>query len=376
MKTAGIICEFNPFHNGHKYLLEAAREHADAVICVMSGSFVQRGEAALYDKWERTRAALLNGADLVFELPVRYSLSSAQSFARGSVAMLDKTGVTDFLCFGCECGDIGQLLRPAELLLNEPPEISEKIKQLISAGESYPKARAEAYKNVIGEEILSQPNNILALEYLMACRVLNSDIVPIAVKRHAVGHHGTSDGNKYASATHLRGMIRENKSISGYAPYDFSDCIEYDTDRLTEIFKYKLITNRERIFDGICDAEPGLAERFLKYINEPKLSDIIENVKTKRYTYARLRRIVLCSILNIRGGYKQPEYLRILGMNTIGKQLLAEMRKKSALPIINKAADFQNEMFDEDIAASDIAALCADKPVMQKRDYFTSPVIV
>lgn len=376
MKTAGIVCEFNPFHYGHKYLIENVKKEFDAAICIMSGNFVQRGEAALYDKRKRCEAALFCGADLVFELPVRYVLSSAQGFALGSISLLDKTGIADSVCFGCECSDINELIKTAEILASEPSAVSEKIQKLIADGESYPRARATAFSGLVNSEIISEPNNILALEYISALNSIKSKMTPYPVKRFAVEHDSDIANGSYASASYLRAMVKDGKDISKYTPYDFSECTKYDTDKLTPLIKYKFMDMRENFFDGIPDAEIGLAERFLKAINEPSFSDMIEAVKTKRYTYARLRRIVLRAIMNIKGGYKEPEYLRILGMNDTGKKLLAEMRKKASLPIVNKTADFKSTMLDEDIFASGIAALCADKNIAVNRDYLESPVIV
>lgn len=374
MKTAGIICEFNPFHYGHKYLIDTVKKNFDAVVCIMSGSFVQRGEAAVFDKWTRTHAALSCGADLVFELPVRYSLSSAQGFSAGSITLLDKTGIIDSVCFGSECADTGTLVRCAELIANEPPEVSEKIKDLMSAGESFPKARSDAYGGLIDANILSQPNNILAIEYIAALKKISSSITPVSIKRHAVEHHSSSANGQFASASMLRGLMSSGGDISEYTPYDFSQSARFDTNKLTDIFKYKLLTCREKIFDGIPDAEPGLAERFMKAVNEPTLCAIIEKVKTKRYTYTRLQRVALSAMLNLTGGYREPEYLRILGMNGTGKNLLAQMRSASSLPIVNKAADFK--LPPEDILATNLAALCSDRGCIQNRDFVTSPVIV
>ena len=376
MKTAGIVCEFNPFHYGHKYLIETVKKEFDAVVCIMSGSFVQRGEAALYDKWTRCEAALLNGADLVIELPVRFALSSAKGFSMGSISLLAQTGIVDSVCFGCECCDTDELIKTSEILSCEPPEVSEKIKELMARGQNYPKARAEAFKGLVNPDIISQPNNILALEYISAVKNLNTSMKVYPIKRYAVDHDSPQANGNFASASFLRDAVKNGRDISAYTPYDFTRCTRYDTDKLTPIFKYKLISMRDKIFDNIPDAEPGLAEHFFKAINEPTLSDIIESVKTKRYTYTRLRRVALSAVLNIHGGYKNPEYLRILGMNDTGKALLSDMRKKASLPLVNKTADFKSPMFNEDIYATNIAALCSDRQVLQNSDYFNSPIII
>ena len=154
MRVSAVICEYNPFHNGHKYQLEYMKGISDAVVCIMSGDFVQRGEAAIFDKFERTQAALANGADLVIMLPVCFSLNTAERFAFGGVSLAESLGVVDTLCFGSECGDISRLTNAAKSLIGEPKEVSEKIRKLVGEGMSYPKARAKAFLGIIDEDIL------------------------------------------------------------------------------------------------------------------------------------------------------------------------------------------------------------------------------
>lgn len=375
MKIAGIICEYNPFHNGHAYQLALAKNIADAAVCIMSGSFVQRGEAAVYDKWTRAHAALLNGADLVLELPVRYCLSSAQGFARGAVESLNSTGVIDSLIFGSEIGNIHELSHAAELIANEPSEVSEKIKNLMARGMGYAAARTEAYRGIIDANLLSEPNNLLALEYLCALKATNSKITPITHTR-TTGYHSAVPENEFASATLLRKKINAGESISLYTPFDFSDCEKYDTEKLTEIFRYRIITEGEKLFSLIPDAEAGIENRFIKSADIETFDGIVDFVSGKRYTRARVRRIMLSALLNIRGGYRTPEYIRILGMNETGMKILSQMREKSTLPVVNKTADFSSPMIFEDIRATNISVLCADRPIRQNRDFFTSPIIV
>lgn len=376
MKTAGIICEYNPFHSGHKYQIEKVKQNFDAVVCVMSGSIVQRGDIAIFDKWTRTKSALCNGCDLVIELPVKYALSSAEGFASGSVKLLGSTGIIDALCFGSESGKISELTNCAKTLLSEPPEVSAKIKALLDNGLPFVKARSMAYKEILDTDLPSEPNNILAIEYIKAILMQKSDITPVTIKRMGAGYHDTAYDKNFVSATYLREKIRNGEDISGLTPYDFSGSIAYDINQLTDIFKYKLITEKESAFDGICDMEPGLANRFLKELDKEQLTDIIDAVKTKRYTYARLFRIALSVLLGLKVDTVEPEYIRILGMNTIGKQLLSKMKSTSRFPIINKVANFKNNMILPDILATDLAALCASVPVPLGRDYTTSPIII
>ncbi len=376
MKIAGVICEYNPFHFGHKFQLDLIKEQFGGIICVMSGSFVQRGEAAVFDKWTRAEAAVLNGADLVLELPVRYCLSSAQDFAKGGVEILSATGVTDALCFGSECADTERLSRAAEIMAKETPETSQKIRSLLKTGISYPAARAQAFSGFIDNEIIESPNNILGLEYINAIKSSGSTIKPIALPRKSVGHDDNVISGIYASATRIRQILEAGGDISSLTPFDFSTAVKYNTDRLGDIFRYNMIMKGEGAFDGIRDIEPGLASRFVKYSGIGTFSGIAASVKTKRYTLSRLKRIALCSIMGITGSYKPPQYLRILAMNDCGRKILADMRKKARLPIVNKAADFKDDSINEDIRATDIAALCAETPMPSGRDFTVSPVYI
>ncbi len=376
MKIAGIICEYNPFHTGHKYQIDALKRDFDAVVCVMSGSFVQRGEVAIFDKWTRAKAALTGGADLVLELPVKSVLSSAEGFAMGGVSLLNSLGIVDAISFGSECGDIDMLKKYAGIIINEPPEVSEKIKQLNKEGISFAKARADAYKGILDEEILSSPNNILAIEYIKALMQIKSSIDPITHKREGAGYNDKASKDGFASATMLRERIKANDDVAEFLPFDFSSCVRYDTDKLTDIFKYKLITEGTDAFSGISDIEPGLDNRFLKALDKNSLTDIIDSVKTKRYARTRISRIAMRVLLGLCDSHYSPEYVRILGFNDIGKRMLSEMKESCALPIVNKVADFDNDAILPDILATDIAALCAHAPIPKGRDYTTSPIII
>ena len=213
MKITGIIAEYNPFHNGHKYQIEEAKKFSDAVVVIMSGSFVQRGSIAITDKWTRAKVAAENGADLVLELPVIYSLNTAQRFAKGAVEILDRTNVIDYLCFGSESGNVDELTKVADMLINEPEDVSEKIKKFIAEGISYPAARQKAFRGLIDEEILSSPNNILALEYIKALIEIESSIEPVTVKRYGTDYHDEFAKNGIASASAIRSMIKNQENV-------------------------------------------------------------------------------------------------------------------------------------------------------------------
>lgn len=375
MKVAGIICEYNPFHNGHKYQIDTLKKEYDAIVCVMSGSFVQRGEVAIFDKWTRTKAALSSGVDLVIELPIKNVLSSAEGFATGGVEILESLGIIDAISFGSECGNIDILEKFAKALLFETPEISAKIKDYMELGMSYAKSLSCAYNGVLDEEILSSPNNILAIEYIKALQRINSKIKPVTIMRKGAGYHDTNTVGCFASATGLREKINTGEDISSFSPFDFSSCTKYDTNKLTDIFKYKLITRGSDAFSGISDVEAGLDKRFLKFVDRASLSDIIGHVKTKRYTLTRLSRIAMRVVLGLCDMEYSPEYVRILGFNDTGRGLLSTMKDTCRLPVVNKVADFDSDAILPDILATDITALCANTPVPKGRDFTTSPII-
>ena len=220
MKTMAIICEYNPFHNGHAYQISQHRSccGVDCVIAVMSGNFVQRGAPAQCDKWTRAKMALMGGCDLVLELPTLFAVQSAERFARGAVEMIDAMGFVDFLSFGSECGDIAALTRAAQVLLE--PDFQAQVAKRMKSGTSYPAARAAALSDALGgncANLLAQPNNLLAIEYLKNLLRLNSKTVPITLRRTA-GHHQSIAENGFCSASHLRERITDGDEIDGLIP--------------------------------------------------------------------------------------------------------------------------------------------------------------
>lgn len=377
MKTAGLTAEFNPFHNGHKYILEEIRKHFDAVAVIMSGSFVQRGDIAVTDKYTRAAAALKNGADLVIELPVIYALNTAQRFAFGAVATLDRTGIIDSLVFGSESGDKEELITCARIMENESAEISYKIKKYMSSGMSYPSARAKAYEGIVRDDLISKPNNILALEYIQALHKIHSDMDIFTIKRTNV-FHAREERGKIASAADIRKMMRENRDISEYVPS--ADFEIYDIKELDKALTYFLRTVSAGELARVNDVSEGIENRIL---SAAKVSlgfeEICAAVKAKRYTMSRVRRILLSSFLKItkEDAYREPEYIRILGMNKTGKTLLREMKSKAKLPVIIKAAVLKdNEIFKIERRASEAAAMCATAQTPQgDEDLRRSPII-
>lgn len=309
----GIICEFNPLHDGHRYLINTVREKSDGVVCVMSGNFVQRGEFAVYDKFKRAENALNNGADLIIELPCVYSLMSANGFAKYAVQILESTGVVDEIAFGAECDNVDSLKATADKIKSCSSEIKNKMKE----GLSYPSAR----KAVVKSEILDTPNNILAIEYI------NSTSLPCrAIKRIGKGHD-TDDSSYSASA------IRKNLSPD-----------EICTIKNCEIAVLaKLRTMTAEDFSKIEDVSEGLENRIVNAVRSSvSLEEIYGKIKSKRYTHSRIRRIILRSYLGITKEYgTNAPYIRILGFNDRGKELLSKMKKNAKLPIISRYSNIE-----------------------------------
>ena len=298
--NTGIICEFNPFHWGHKYLIDSIKSDG-AVICVMSGNFVQRGEFAIYDKFKRCDKALENGADIVIELPCVYSLMSAEGFANAGVTLLEKTGIVDEIAFGTECDDINKLKEIA----NKIDESHELIKAEMKKGVSYPVAR----KNVIDDDLLDTPNNILAIEYLR-----HTSLPAKAVRRIGKGHD-TNDELYSASA-----IRKSEKAI---------------------LARLRAMSSED--FAQIEDVNEGLENRIYNAVRQStSVEDIYKLIKTKRYTLSRIRRIILKAYLGITKEYPfDVPYIRILGFNSKGKELLPILKKNAKLPIISKYSDIQ-----------------------------------
>ena len=373
--VSGVIAEFNIFHNGHKYLVDEAKKQSDAVVSVMSGSFVQRGDTAIADKWSRARAALMCGVDLVLELPVCYALNAAPDFAAGGVNTLASLGIIDTLVFGSESGDIDVLSEAAHKADGD----NETVKRLMADGLSYPAALGRACG-----DIFQGSNNILAVEYIRAINNYGADMKPVTIKRQGVAHDDDNTSGKFASASKIREMIFNNEDISQYIPYPLSEIGSqpYLLSRLDSAFAAKLRTMSADELALISEVSEGLENRILSAAREcDTFTGIAEAVKSKRYTMSKIRRILIAALLGFdKDIYSpEPEYIRILGMNRRGAEILKKAKKNCSVPVITKAADYRetSKMFELDLRATDIAALCSPDVNMRKGglDFKSSPVI-
>lgn len=348
MKTYGIICEYNPFHNGHIYQIEEARKNgATHIVAIMSGNYVQRGDVAMIDKFARAKVSVNNGVDLVVELPVIYSLSSANFFARAGVMMLGALGCVDGISFGSECGDIELLKNAAMASLNMSTKenIEGKIKPLLEQGMSFPAAMQQAIALEQGPMIASvfdTPNNTLAVEYLKAIKMLNLEFELHTVKRKGAAHDSlTPSDDGFASGTLLRQMIEDGDDISAFVPKDMADLVkEYDEkdliayyDNLERELLYVLRSNIPPTIAECPDVDPGLANLvFRAGVESNSLDDFMENAGTKRYTDARLRRLLLNLYIGIKATdlMIMPPYGRVLALNEKGAEILKASKEKEA----------------------------------------------
>lgn len=360
MKIVGLITEYNPFHAGHLYHMQQARELTGADYCVvlMSGSFVQRGEPAIFDKYLRTKTALLAGADLVLEIPAAFSTASAHEFAAYGVALLSSIGV-DAVVFGSECGQIEILKQAAYALNHESAEFQERLRKGLKAGLTYPQARAKALEmEDTWASVLSSPNNILGIEYLRAAEDLHSPMEFYTISRKGSGYHEDTlaDAN-FPSASAIRGIIRNSLSkdkdlldiLASHLPAvthpAYTGAVPVFVDDFSELLNAAVLQLQATF--SIADLSPELAARLAKPPYFPlSFEERIQALKTRQLTYTRVSRALLHLVLGMReediSRWKEEGYAlyaRILGFRRQSSPLLSCLHKKSSIPLITKMAD-------------------------------------
>lgn len=427
IKAVGIIAEYNPFHNGHAYHIQAAKAASGADYCIvaMSGDFVQRGAPAVYDKYTRTKMALLNGADVVVEIPPLFATSSAEDFAACGVSLLDRLGIVTHLCFGSECADVTELQKIAAVLCQEPEAYSVLLKSYLKNGLSFPDARARAVKEYLSDSaasLLSSPNNILAVEYLKALQRKKSSIVPLAVKRLGNDYHDTVLAEqlpdsfheamgcscqtrpvcRLSSASSIREALRSSDRqsvarLQDHVPQSVWEEMEQRTpmelNDFSALLSYRLLELAYENCDleQFLDVSPELASRIRRQtLDFSSFEKQIEALKTKQYTYTRVSRCLLHILLHLTAGdalsRRQNGYVsccRILGFRKEAAPLLTAMKKASSLPLITKTADAQRILtpdaftaFRQDLFCSHIYQEAAQaKSGIFRRNEYTQSVI-
>lgn len=350
MSVIGIVCEFNPFHNGHKHLIDSVKGKDDIVVAVMSGNFVQRGEPSLFPKDIRTKIALENGVDIVLELPFLYATASAEKFASSAVKILASFGC-DKIAFGSEDGNVLQIEKAAEVLLDD--SFDGRIKYYLDSGVSYPQARQKAFNEYGVDFDISLPNNILALEYVKAIKKENLSLKPVTVNRLGVGYNDDFSVDKIASATHIRNLIDGDKDFCTFVPDGSYSRYEKALSDGKYVSKDKfnlaaMAVLRSRLNENLSDyanMAEGLENRIKDVITKSVTVDELYSLaKTKRYTHSRIRRSVLSLIVGVKNSDLKIDipYYRLLGFNKSVSKVMGVSAKKSPIPFVVNYSDIQS----------------------------------
>ena len=388
MNISAIIAEYNPFHNGHMYLAETARRQgADCIISVMSGNWVQRGDAAVISKFARARQALECGVDLVAELPTYWAMSTAQKFAAGAAEIVENLGA-DTLVFGSECGDIERIIRTVYCIRSS--SFSSRLRELLDAGTPLAKSRETAVQELCGNgDILRSPNDTLAVEYINALKSLNSKMKFSAVKRLGAGHNSTEAQDGICPAGMLRKLIKEDKLdiANKYMPAAAFEILqsEYgaghtaDIDRLEKTILTALRTGSPEKFKALPDISEGIENRLFNAARlSSTISQFMDFASTKRYTNARLRRLILSAFLNIKATDipDRVPYIRILGCNQKGADALQAARTHTKIPIIMRSTSLKDDpVFKFESTATDVYSLAQNNPSPCGEE-FTNGIII
>ena len=399
MNITGIITEYNPFHNGHKFHLEESKKQtkSDGTICIMSGNFVQRGGPAIIDKWKRTEMALNNGVDLIIELPTFYAVSSAEFFAKGAVSILNSLNIVNNLFFGSEIGDAKALSEIAKVLVSEDERFQNILKENLSLGLTFAKAREKSLIEYLNSSeinnIITSSNNILGIEYIKAILKLNSSINPVALKREGSNYNDKSLSQTFSSATSIREVLKNTsniedlKNIIPLESYEvFSKLQEQDyrftfEEEMFKYIKYKIQTNCVN-FNNLYEVTEGLDNKIIKEISSSNsLHEFILKIKSKRYTYSKISRILTHIYLGLDNddfkdiANENNLYVRVLGFNKTGREILSLIKANSSIPLITKVPRFTNNpLLKFDLQATACYSLLNDK-VNHFNDYLQSPII-
>lgn len=408
-KVLGIIAEYNPFHNGHLHHLQNSLKltNADYTIAIITGNFTQRGSTSLIDKWSKAEIALKNGIDLVIELPLLYSISSAENFAEGAIKILSSLNVVDYLSFGAETDDIVTLNVIADTLYREPKEYKNILSHELSKGLSYPKARENALLMYLQDirrftNVLSTPNNILGIEYLKALKKFKSPIMPVAIKRFDVGYNDTTYTENIASATAIRNIVKNNSLdiLKKVVPENsFSTILENikighvlpDLSTFEKQIIYNLRSMSIEEIANLPDVSEGLEYAIKNAANScNSIVEFLSIIKSKRYTSTRLQRILLYSLLNITKkdmqiSRKTVPYIRVLGFNERGRYIISEVaRQNPKLEIVTSVKKYLDScnnrnlqlMLSKDIWSTNVYTIGYEYESLNNLDYTHKMVII
>lgn len=412
-RVLGIIAEYNPFHNGHMYHLQKAKEQSGAqyCICVMSGNFVQRGNTSIVNKWKKAEMALLNGVDLVIELPTIYSVASAEGFSLGAIKLLNNLKIVDAISFGTETSDFAALNNISSIVNEEPMKYKSILNSELKKGLSFPKARENALMLYLNDNkrydnILNTPNNILAIEYLKALKKIKSTIQPIPIKREKVYYNDNVIVDEFASATAIRKLLKneEFSEIRKVVPKSTYQILKKETELgnvVLDLSRYEkeIIYNLRRMtvseIAELPDVNEGLEHSLKNAANSSNdITNLINIVKTKRYTVTRIQRILICALLGITkrdvGMAKKAEpYIRVLGFNEKGKELISRINKQNPKATVitsvkkfqdknnnNKNSKIYKRLLDIDIFSTNVYTMACKSESLANLDYTKNMVIL
>ena len=366
MKICAIICEYNPFHNGplHHWREARARSGADAILCIMSGNFVQRGEDAILDKYTRAKHAVMAGADAVIELPTPFATSNAELFAQGAIHIISSIPAVQTLCFGAEKADKLTFINAARYLINEPKEVSEAIKSALAEGESYAKARAKAFAGFIPFEMLASPNNILGLEYAKAILKSDSNIDILPIARMGASYSDSQLHENFSSATAIRTALKDGQTATeNVPPFVAQDLTAIRQTPLDILEKYAILVRTTDDIAKVLDCSEGLENAFKKASELP--TPLTETLTSPRYTASRIRRIALQNLLQIeetqiREYLQNPLYLKVLAVKKECNEILSAL-SESTFPTLTRAHD-ENKL-------SPVALRCYQTDILAEKTY-------
>lgn len=371
MKTVGIIVEYNPLHNGHLYHIEETKRlsNCDTLICVMSGNFTQRGEPAITDKFRRTHMALENGVDLVVELPFVFTVQNADIFAYTSVSILNHLGV-DEIYFGSENANIKDLRQLGDILTSV--EYNKLLKSHLKEGCSYPTASDKSMKEIYPNNLFDMPNNILGIQYLLAGKKLNSSIEFHTIKRTSTNYFDEiKKDTSIQSASSIRKELLNGFDITNYIPKNTSQYLDKTTtyNDFTDYFKYILNTKSKEEIKSVFSVNEGFENRLLKEKNFQTSEELINNLLSRRYTNSKIKRTLahlLCDTKKALVTDFEIPYIRILGMNTIGKNYLSSIKKTISIPIYSKVKEGLHPYLDHELKVSRIYSLGIKEDLFKK----------
>ena len=376
MEIIGIVAEYNPFHNGHLYQIQKIKEkYPDSIlVAVVSSTFTQRGTVSILNKWTKTKIALDNHIDIVIELPFVYATQSSDIFAKGAVGLLNKLKVTRII-FGTERDNLNELSLSADIQLNNK-EYHKLVKLYLSKGLNYPTANNKALEDLTGQ-VVTTPNDLLALSYIKEIKSNNYQIKYENIKRTS-SYHGTEINNNITSASNIRKLYQENKDIDNLIPYSKEQLYKVDMNKFLPILKYQIFLNQDNL-NKYQTVDEGIEGRIIKYITKSSTyEELINNIKTKRYTYNKISRMLLHILISFTKEEAQNiniDYIRLLGFSPNGKHYLNKIKKELDVPLITGYKKNISKVLDIELRTTKIYTLIIGNELLLE-EYRNKPIIV